>query len=86
VAEVWLGYTYQMDIYVSKKAGTEVGLGESVVWEMTKSLIGTGCRIFMDNFLRHLTYFSSCMLTDLKIPELSERIQGACRTPNVTTR
>ena len=39
-----------MDIYVGKKAGTEVGLGESVVLEMTKSLIGTGCRIFMDNF------------------------------------
>ena len=39
-----------MDIYVGKKAGTEVGLGESVVLEMTKSLIGTGCRIFMNNF------------------------------------
>ena len=43
------GYTYEMDMYVGKKIRIEVGLGENVVLDLTNSLIGTCCRIFMDN-------------------------------------
>ena len=44
------GYTYQMDMYTGKKTRAEVGLGENVVLDLSSSLIGSGCHIFMDNF------------------------------------
>lgn len=37
-------------MYVGKKTCAEVGLGENVVLDLTRSLIGSGCHIFMDNF------------------------------------
>ena len=48
------GYTYEMDVYTGKvptgNQSQSVGLGEKVVFNLTKSLIGTGCMIFMDSF------------------------------------
>ena len=48
------GYTYEMDVYTGKaptgNQSQSVGVGEKVVFNLTKSLIGTGCMIFMDNF------------------------------------
>lgn len=45
------GYTYEMDLYTGKKDdGVEVGLGENVVLKLCRNLVGTGVRVFMDNF------------------------------------
>lgn len=55
--KVWMrcgaksGYTYEMALYTGKtESGVEIGLGSKVVLELTESLIGSGCHIFMDNF------------------------------------
>ena len=57
VDEVW----FTVRIYVSdgnvrrlKKTCAEVGLGENVVLDLIKSLIGTGCHVFRDNFFTSL--------------------------------
>ncbi|XP_047106492.1 piggyBac transposable element-derived protein 4-like [Schistocerca piceifrons] len=44
--------TYLSVIYTlaKKNSGPEVGLGESVVLQLTKSLSGLGCEIYIDNF------------------------------------
>lgn len=44
------GYTYQMEMNVGKKTYVDVGLGENVILDLSTSLIGTGCRICMDNY------------------------------------
>ncbi|CAH2108202.1 unnamed protein product [Euphydryas editha] len=45
------GYLFQFDIYTGKKrTGVEVGLGESVVLELTKPLVGLGCEVYFDNY------------------------------------
>lgn len=46
------GYTHDIDVYTGKSndQSSSVGLGEKVVFNLTKSLIGTGCMVFMDNF------------------------------------
>ena len=44
------GYLFQFDIYVGKTASPELGPSESVVMELTESLIGSRCRMFFDNF------------------------------------
>ncbi|XP_049806796.1 piggyBac transposable element-derived protein 4-like [Schistocerca nitens] len=45
------GYLFECHLYIGKKnSGPEVGLGESVVLQLTKSLSGLGCEIYIDNF------------------------------------
>ncbi|CAG5009983.1 unnamed protein product [Parnassius apollo] len=45
------GYLFQFDLYTGKKrGGTETGLGESVVLQLSESLQGIGCEIYFDNF------------------------------------
>lgn len=71
--KVWMrcgaksGYTYEMTLYIGKKESdgsrptVEIGLGSKVVLDLTESLIGSGCHIFMDNFLRHLICCIPCI-------------------------
>ena len=45
------GYMFEFDIYVGKKTtGTEYDLSESVVLQLTKSLVDSCCQIFFDSF------------------------------------
>lgn len=45
------GYLFEFDIYVGRRTSTtEVGLSESVVTQLTKSLSNSGCHLFFDNF------------------------------------
>ena len=44
------GYLFEIDLYTGKKKFVEHGLGESVVLQLTDSLNGLNCEIFMDNF------------------------------------
>ena len=44
------GYVYEIDPYTGRKLLPEVCLGESVVLSLSKSLIGSGCHLFIDNF------------------------------------
>ena len=46
------GYTFEIDVYTGKSSNqlAFVGLGERAVVDLTNTLIGTGCMIFMDNF------------------------------------
>lgn len=50
-ADARTGYLFQFDIYTGKKrTGPEIGLGESVVFQLTQQLVGLGCEIYFDNF------------------------------------
>lgn len=49
------GYLYECDIYTGRKSHTDVGLGESVVLQLSNSLSGLGCEIFFDNFFNSPT-------------------------------
>lgn len=65
------GYLFQFDLYTGKKgANSEMGLGESVVLQLTQSLKGLGCEMYFDNF------FNSPRLQNL----LSQRDIMACGT------
>lgn len=44
------GYLFEADIYTGKKQYPELGLGETVVLQLTKSLENLGIEIFIDNF------------------------------------
>ena len=44
------GYLYQLDIYQGKKANLDLGLGESVVLQLTEMLNGMYITIYADNF------------------------------------
>ena len=44
------GYLYHFDIYTEKKENRESGLGENVVMQLSRSLIGTNVRLYFDNF------------------------------------
>ena len=55
------GFLYEFDIYTGRKDHPELGLGETVVLDLTKKLAGTGTSIYADN------YFSS--------PTLAARLQ-----------
>ena len=46
------GYMFEFGIYVGKKTtGTEYGLSESVVLQLTESSVDSSCRTFFDRFL-----------------------------------
>lgn len=47
------GYLFEFDIYTGKKNEPELGLGETVIMDLTKKLVGTSACIYADN------YFSS---------------------------
>lgn len=50
-ADAETGYLFEFDLYTGKRtSGTEYGLGESVVIQLTKKLDGLGCEIYIDNF------------------------------------
>lgn len=45
------GYLFQFDLYTGKKkVGTETGLGESVVLQLSEGLQDIGCEVYFDNF------------------------------------
>ena len=44
------GYRFQFDIYTGKKKNREGGLGENVVMQLSRSLIGTNVRLYFENF------------------------------------
>ena len=73
------GYLFQFDLYTGKKNyGTEIGLGESVVLELTKTLAGLGCEIYFDNF------FNSPML-QYKLAKQNLKACGTVRTNRKNT-
>ena len=57
------GYLYEFDIYTGRKSEPELGLGETVVLDVTKKLTGTCATIYTCN------YFSS--------PTLAVRLQNS---------
>ncbi|XP_050551667.1 piggyBac transposable element-derived protein 4-like [Spodoptera frugiperda] len=68
------GYLFQFDLYTGKKnAGPEIGLGESVVLDLTQALVGLGCEIYFDNF------FNSPML-QYKLAKQNLKACGTVRT------
>lgn len=45
------GYLFEFDLYTGRKEyGTEYGLGESVVLQLTEKLTGLGSEVYIDNF------------------------------------
>lgn len=45
------GYLYEFDLYTGKRnSGTQYGLGESVVLQLTEKIKGLGCEVYIDNF------------------------------------
>ena len=58
-------YLYEFKFYTGKKSNPELGLGESVVKDLTQSLAGTCCRIYMDNFFTTVNLFQD--LFDIQI-------------------
>ena len=42
------GYLYEFDLYLGKKEKTELGLGETVVLDLSK--INTHCMLYFDDF------------------------------------
>ena len=44
------GYLFQFDIYTRKKENRKGGLGENVVMQLSRSLIGTNVRLYFENF------------------------------------
>lgn len=51
-------YLFQFDLYTDTKMNPEMGLGESSVFGLTKSLIVLGCEIYFDNFSSQLFWFA----------------------------
>lgn len=50
-ADSQTGYLYEFDLYTGRKnSGPEIGLGESVVMQLTKCIQGLGCEIYIDSF------------------------------------
>ena len=43
------GYRFQFDIYTGRKKNREGGLGENVVMQLSRSLIGTNVRLYFEN-------------------------------------
>jgi len=43
------GYLFQFDIYTGKKTNKQIGLGESVVYQLCEPLFGLGCEVYFDN-------------------------------------
>jgi len=73
------GYTYQMEMYVGKKTCAEVGLGENAVLDLTRSLIGSGCHIFMDNFFTSPHLLQILHSHELKGTGTVRKIVRACQ-------
>ena len=44
------GYLYEFNLYLGKKEKTEIGLGESVVLNLSQKLEGSYCTLYFDNF------------------------------------
>ena len=44
------GYLFQFDIYTGKKGNREGGLGENVVMQLSRLLVGTNVRLYFDKF------------------------------------
>lgn len=68
------GYLFHFDLYTGRKqSGPETGLGESVVLDLTKPLVGLGCEVYFDNF------FNSPML-QYNLAKLNIKSCGTIRT------
>ena len=48
------GYLYEFNLYLGKKEKTELGLGESVVLNLSQKLEGSYCTLYFDNFFNSL--------------------------------
>ena len=49
------GYLYEFDLYLAKKEKTKLGLGETVVLDLSKKLENTHFMLYFDNFLNSPT-------------------------------
>lgn len=60
------GYLFEFDLYTGRKTNAEVGLGESVVLNLTQKLNGLGCEIYFDNFFNSPRLQYKLMMKNLK--------------------
>ncbi|XP_060803721.1 piggyBac transposable element-derived protein 3-like [Amyelois transitella] len=65
-AESSTGYLYQFDLYTGKKTNTEVGLGESVVLNLSEQLKGLGCEVYFDIFFNSPALQHKLMIQNTK--------------------
>ena len=49
------GYLHEFDLYLGKKDKTKLGLGETVVLDLSKKLENTHCMLYFDNFFNSPT-------------------------------
>lgn len=73
------GYVYEFDIYTGKKDNPDVGLGESVVLQLTEKMINTGTIVAFDNFSPLQYYCKSYMKGRFALWEQFEQTGGKCQ-------
>ena len=61
------GYLYQLQFYTGKKEYPQLGIGESVVMELSAALVGTYATMYADN------YFSSLALVKQLLEKKSDK-------------
>ena len=49
------GYLYKFDFYLGKKEKAKLGLGETVVLDLSKKLENIHCMLYFDNFFNYPT-------------------------------
>lgn len=68
------GYLFEFDLYTGKRiSGTQFGLGESVILQLTEKLNGLGCEVYFDNFF-------NAPLLQYKLIERNVKACGTVRT------
>lgn len=61
------GYLFEFDLYTGRKNhGSELGLGESVVLQLTDKIKGLGCEVFFDNFFNSPSLQMTLRDSDIK--------------------
>ena len=50
-----LGYLYEFDLYLGKKEKRKLGLGETIVFDLSKKLENMHCMLYFDNFFNSPT-------------------------------
>lgn len=60
------GYLFQFDIYTGKKTNKQIGLGESVVYQLCEPLYGLDCEVYFDNFFNSPTLQLELLRKNLK--------------------